>query len=65
MRWVLDDVVIQNADMVRLERMTDNSFWMCVYRGGERVCFAIGMMGHPYIEAKVTENGLDITGELR
>jgi hypothetical protein len=39
----LDDVVVHDVDTFRLERMSDNSWWACVYlRDGSRVHFGIG-----------------------
>ena len=57
----LDDVVINNVDMFRLERMSNNDIWIAVYRGDKRVAFSIGTRhGLQEIEAFVTENELDI-----
>lgn len=31
----LDDIVIENVSMFRMERMNDNCFWIRCYRKGE------------------------------
>ena len=31
----LDDLVILNGDMIRIERMTDKHLWMAIYREGK------------------------------
>ena len=47
----IDDVVINDVKMFRLERMSDTHFWLCCYtaddekdeRYGERIVFQVGI----------------------
>lgn len=36
----IDDVAI-HGDLFRLERMSDHSWWCCIYRGEKRTSFSI------------------------
>jgi len=51
----LDDVVINDVDMFRLEYMDDNSIWLCCYKkSGERIVFDLSsetaIIGKHYCE---------------
>jgi len=35
----IDDVVIDDVDMLRVERMTNHEFWLAAYRGNSREVF--------------------------
>ena len=62
----VDDVAI-SADMFRLERMTDDSWWACASRGKERVAFSIYRKGKEVV-VKVIEDSIgckDDSGRAR
>lgn len=35
MMFAFDEIVTGPVDSVHLERMSDNSYWMCIYKGDE------------------------------
>ena len=55
----LDDVVMENVDLVHIERMDDDSIWMCLTRGEEDVhlWFSGAVMGAP-IQWRVGESNV-------
>lgn len=60
----LDDVFVNDVSMFRLERMSDDSWWMCCYLAGreDRVNFWINRRGKQ-VEVCVTEQ--PPAGEVR
>ena len=52
----LDDIVIKDVDMVHIEQMNDQDWWIGIsLENGDRICFDIHSLGKAHVKCTMTE----------